>query len=459
MKKIFLIISILQIAALLFISGLSCDEIKDNTLIKTLSLKDAVNIAFASNKDIQIQEQEIVYARANIMAAQGLFLPTVSVDASYTYTGTALQLASAATPGSRKDIGVFNGYQSDHRLSFSANEVVFNGGANIVNMKQARLGLKIQQETLRSRKCDVEFEVKRLYYGLLLAYETERIAEDLLNQAQEHYEDVKRKFNEGTSSRFDVLQSKVQVSKVMPELVKAKNNIEIIKAEFKKLLSIDMKNEITLKDNSLAYSYIDVRESEFLIKAYAGNPQMILRLMGIDMNRWSIEYAKSGYYPQVNANFNYFYRYYDPAKMFQYKHSNWSVGGTVSVPIFDAFSTTSKVNEAKAKYEQARLAKDDVRDQVAVDIKRACLDMNESRTIIDYEKDSIEEAREALKIANIGYDNGVKTNLEVLDSQVSLSQVEKSLMEGIYDYLMARAFLDKTMGTDFYKEESYGNKT
>jgi outer membrane protein TolC len=428
------------------------DEIRSGEFIKTISLKDAIDIAFLNNKIIQIQEQDIEVAKANILDAQGKFLPTVNVTASYLYSGEFMKISQVLAPGLKKDTGVFNGYQSNNKLDFSASEVVYNGGANIVNMKQARLGLKIQEETLRARKNETEFDAKRLYYGLLLAYETQRIAEDLFAQAEAHYENVKAKFDQGTSSRFDVLQSKVQVSKVMPELVKAKNAIEIIKAEFKKLLSIKMNEGLELTDKTLSCVYLDIKEDEFLKEAYANNPQMILRLMGIDMNKWAIEYAKAGYGPQVNANFDYYYTYYDVAKMFDYKHSNWTVGGTVSVPIFDAFSTKAKVDEAKAKYMQSRLEKEDVSDQIAVDIKKGCLDMTEAKTIIDYEKDSIDEAKEALKIANIGYDNGVKTNLDVLDSQVSLSQVEKSYFEGIYDYLMAKAFLDKTMGRFYHKE-------
>ncbi len=435
-----------------------CDEVKTNALSRIMSLKDAVHIAFLNNKDIQIQEEQIEAAKANIVAAQGLFLPTLDATGSYTYNGTSFQFPSNLAPNLKKDVAIFSGYQNDNKLDLSVNETVFNGGANIVNMKQARLGLKIQQETLRAKKSDVEFEAKRLYYGLLLAYETERIAEDLFGQAQAHYENVKSKFEQGTSSKFDVLQSKVQVSKVMPELVKAKNSIELIKADMKKLLSLKMTEDIGLKDDRLSSSYIDIKEEEFLKEAYASNPQMILRLMGVDMTRWGIEFARAGYGPFVNANFDYMYRSNSVRTMFNYKHTNWTAGATVTIPVFDAFSTKAKVDEAKVKYATAGLESENTSDQIAVDIKRACLDLTEARTIIDYEKDSIEEAKEALRISNIGYDNGVMTNLDVLDSQVSLSQVEKDLVEGIYDYLMARAFLDKTMGRELYKEESDGNK-
>ncbi|MFA7284159.1 MAG: TolC family protein, partial [Candidatus Omnitrophota bacterium] len=99
-----------------------------------------------------------------------------------------------------------------------------------------------------------------------------------------------------------------------------------------------------------------------------------------------------------------------------------------------------------ARYQEAFLSKDDMSDQIAVDIKKACLDLRQSQAIIDYTKDNVGEAREALRISEVNYDNGMGTNLDVLDSQVSLSQIEKDLANGIYDYLMAQAFLDQTMG-------------
>lgn len=456
-KKIF-VQSAVVCAALLFPLYASCQDIKGADTGRMLSLGDTVETAFLNNKDIQIQEQEISIAKANIMAAQGNFLPTMNATAGYTYNGNMFTFPSSLVTAVKKDPGIFSGYQNDNKLDMSVNEVIYNGGANIVNLKQARLNLKIQQETVRARKSDVEFDAKRLYFGLLLAYEVERIAENLFEQATAHYEDSKRKFEQGTVSRFDVLQSKVQVSKVMPEVVRAKNNIELLKADLKKLLSMRMTELINLREKHLEYSPIEIREEEFLREAYTSNPQMILKLLGVDMTKWGIEYAKAGYGPQVNATFDYMYRSSNVETMLRYKHTNWSAGATVTVPVFDGFSTKAKVDEAKAKYTQAGLDRENISDQLAVDIKKACLDMVEAKTIIDYQKDSIEEAKEALQIANIGYDNGVKTNLDVLDAQVSLSQVERNLVEGIYDYLMAEAFLDKTMGKEFYREVNNGRK-
>jgi outer membrane protein TolC len=130
-----------------------------------------------------------------------------------------------------------------------------------------------------------------------------------------------------------------------------------------------------------------------------------------------------------------------------------------SIAIFDGFSTKAKVDEAKARYNQAVLKKEDVVDQLVVDVKGACLDLRQAKAIIDSQKDSIAEAREALRLSEVRYDNGVGINLEVLDAQVALAQVQQNLAQGIYDYIMGKAQLDKVTGREFsaVKEANNGS--
>lgn len=407
---------------------------------KPLTLEDAILIAFANNKDIQIQEEGIRVARANILEATSKFLPQVNLDASYTYNDKVLAQ------------NIFTGYYNDNLVGLSLSESVYNGGANIANFKQAKISLKVAEETLRAKKLDVEFEAKRLYYGLLLAYETERISKDLVDQAKEHYLNVEDKFKQGSASRFDVLQSKVQVSLLMPQLVQAKNDIDYMKAELNKLLGRKVDTQIETKEK-LGYTPIEIKEGEFLKTAYLNKPELILKALGVDLSKWSIQMAKSGYRPDINIQAGYLYRSNNTAEMINGKHMNWNAGVSVTIPIFEGFSTKAKVDAAKAQYAQATLDKDNVSDQIAVDIRKGCLDLKEAEAIIVSQEDNVTEAREALRIAEVSYDNGVAINLDVLDTQVSLAQIQKNLAAGIYDYLMARAYLDKNMAISLIKEE------
>lgn len=430
-----------QIIFLIFIL-ISCGFCENNT--SSLSLEDALLLAYKNNKDILIQESETKAAKAKIMGAKSEFLPKLNLAGGYIHNSAVVDLEGVPIK-LPKDPGVFFGYDNEGMLGITIDQPIYTGGRNTAELRQSLLNLRVQEESLRLKKIAIEFETKRLYYGLLLAYETERITKKLFVQTNAHYEDVEKNYKEGTSSRFDVLQSKVQVSKIIPQLVKAKNSSKLILAELKKLLGIDLEEKMELS-GSLEFSFIGIKEERFLKQAYRNRPDLIMKDMGIDISKQSIEIAKSASRPQINANLNYNYTSDDLGNMFNSDHNLWNAGIKVGIPIFDGFSAKAKVDEAKARYEQITLEEEDLREQIALDIRNACLDLAESSAIIKSQKDSIEEAAEALKIAEISYNNGVATNLDVLDSQVSLSQIEKNLSEAIYDYVMAKAYLDKARG-------------
>ena len=360
----FLRIFICSIFCIFVISQFSpaAEEKESQTTLS--SIKDAVLLALKNNLTIQIQEKEVAASRAAIMQARSAILPQVNLQAGYTHNDKVFAES------------IFTGYKNDNMLGVTASQVIYDSGANNAIIKQSQLNLKVQEQTLTQQKLNIEFEAKRLYYGLLLAYETERIAQDLFDQAQAHYEDVKNKFGQGTSSKFDLLQSKVQVSKIVPELVKAKNAVDLIKADLKKLLKLKMEDDLKVTDK-LAYSLIEINEPEFLKIAYLNQPQMNIRVLGIDINKWAIKLARSSNLPQINAGADLTYHSNNLGTILNASQRNFSAGFTVSVPIFDGFSSKAKVDAAKERYAESLLEKDDTRDQIAVDIRRGCLDLRQ----------------------------------------------------------------------------------
>ena len=435
LNKKYIIFSLVFISAFFSFTLGFC---KDNasSVISELNLTKAILVAFQNNKDIQMQEQEIAVASANILGAKSAFLPQINLQGSYTYNDKIL------SPN------IFSGYKNDHLAQLAFSESVYSGGANMANFKQAKISLDIQQETLRAKKLDVEFDARRLYYGLLLAYETERIAKDALAQAIAHYEDVKQMFDQGTASRFDMLQSGVQVSLLEPNVVRARNEIDSLKADLNKLLARKVDFPIETEEK-LSYIFIRIEENEFLKNAYLERPEIKLKTLGVDMNKWSIQMAKSGYRPQVDILGGYSYRSDSLGNLFNDKQNNWNAGLAVNVPIFEGFSTKAKVDAARARFAQSKIDKDNLVDQIAVEVHKACLSLQESEMIIKSQRDNVDQAKEALRISQVSYANGVAINLDVIDAQVSLAQIQKNLAAGIYDYLMAQAYLDRSIGKPF----------
>jgi outer membrane protein TolC len=250
------------------------------------------------------------------------------------------------------------------------------------------------------------------------------------------------------ASKFDVLQSKTNLSLQMPPLVKAENNVEVINAQFKKLLVIDIRDPIMV-DGALKIKDIEVKETDFLSEAYRRNPQMILKVLGVDLSKWAIEFEKAGWLPKVDAGMSYMYKTDNLNNFVNPEHNLWSVGMRASMPLFDGFATKAKVDEARAKYGQARFEKSDYADQLAVDMRTACLDVRKAKALIDAQSDSVIDAKEALRLSEVRFRNGVGINLDVFDAEVSLAQVETSLAQAIYDYIMAKAQIDKLRGREY----------
>ncbi len=410
-----------------------------------LTLDDALERALRSNTAVREQEKKVEEARQRVREARSGFYPGITGQAGYTRQGAVLQFPSLPGVTEKKDPGVFTGFRDDNRGGVTVNQPLFTGGGLTAGLRQAQTALSIEEETLRASRLDIVFETRRLYYGLLLALEMRTIAADLLEQARRHAAEVKQRSLQGQASRFDVLQSEVQVSRVSPDVVNAENEVELIAAQLKKLLGIEQKVALTLSGN-LAYSPFKVEEARFLSEAYRERPEMALRTLGVDLSSWQVKQAAAQGWPQVAAQASYTGRSNSPSSMFDSRHTLWNAGLSVSVPIFEGFSTRARVAQARARYERASIAREDIVEQIAVDIRRACLDLNNAAAVVASQKDAVALAQEALRIAEVRYANAQGTNLDVLDAQVSLSQIRMALSRAVYDHLMAHAFLDRSIG-------------
>ncbi|HQP91793.1 MAG TPA: TolC family protein, partial [Candidatus Omnitrophota bacterium] len=177
-----LVVIIFFLAGFIFpCASFSQEEKAPIPAITELSVEAAMEAAYKNNKDIQIQEKELMAAGAEIVGARSQFLPHLNVNAGYTHNGAVTPLKIAG----KKDSGIFTGYENDNSAGAGITQMVYDGGASVANLNTSKLNLRVQQETLRAKSLDIEFETKRLYYGLLLAYETERIAQELVERGDD----------------------------------------------------------------------------------------------------------------------------------------------------------------------------------------------------------------------------------------------------------------------------------
>jgi outer membrane protein len=125
---------------------------------------------------------------------------------------------------------------------------------------------------------------------------------------------------------------------------------------------------------------------------------------------------------------------------------DWSIFTGISMPIWDAHVSRSRVAEASASLGGASARLEQTRKDVEADVQQAVLNLASARERVDASQASVEAATVALQAANARFEVGLAISIEITDAQVNYIQARNTQITALYDYYVARAQLDRAIG-------------
>ena len=120
----------------------------------------------------------------------------------------------------------------------------------------------------------------------------------------------------------------------------------------------------------------------------------------------------------------------------------------LSFPIFDSGITRARVAAAKEDERQAQLAVEQIGLAVGLQVRQALVRLENAQQTLEVARKTVEQASEALRIAEVRYEAGEGILLDITDAQLSLTQAKQAVVAARYDYLAAYADLQFAVGTD-----------
>jgi outer membrane protein TolC len=126
--------------------------------------------------------------------------------------------------------------------------------------------------------------------------------------------------------------------------------------------------------------------------------------------------------------------------------NGWAFGLQSTWHIFDGRATDGKVRQAKSQLESARLNKAAEELEVDVEVRQAMSSLQEAGELVAASKQTIDQAAESLRLADAKFHAGSATQLDVLTSQVALTQSKTDQLTANYNYLVALANVRKAIG-------------
>jgi outer membrane protein len=408
-----------------------------------LNLEKSLETAYQNNRTLQSQKEKINSAQYKIHEAKSAFYPNLSLQGSFTYLGV--------NPSFVVDIpGVFNqevviGFHDNYTFTLALQQSLFTWGRIRNRYSISNLNLSLEQENYIRNKQGITYNVTSSFYSTLLARELIKVREDALENIQEHLKTVELRYQAGQASEFDVLRAKVQLANANPPLLQARQAYDLAISSFKNILGLQQESQIEL-DGQLSFQPVDVNLEDATQKSLLQRPE----LRSLDLQRQialkSLSIAKAGNKPSLVGVANYLYEnpWYSQRKW----DTDWNFTFSVSLPLFDGFATRSRVNQAKSDLKQLDIGGNDLREGIKLEVKEAVTSLDLAKQTILSQQETVNQAKESLRIAKVQYAQGIITSLEEMDSELALTYAQINYLQALADYLRAQAQYNKAVGEE-----------
>ncbi len=446
----------------------------------SLTLEECIKIAMENNISIKSAQEKVKLAEQKVNEARASFMPSISGSGTYTYAGKLPEFeidfssmlsgmpagAQGAPPEDNMSSGGFSGMGSSSsafafgkkhtsQVGLSLQQAIFTWGKILNSYKQANLNLESERQGFESIKQQVIFDTTRAFYGVLLAQELVKVTDMAVKQAEAHVKMAQDLVDAGTATNFDLLRAKVQLANIRSQYIKIQNVLKLAKDGLNNTLGMNLDANFILK-GEFVYKPIDVDLDNLLKLAMVNRSEIKQLQIQEDMAKKIVSIVKAGNKPNIAFVGNYNYQssadtFGDAFERDNWKNT-WNVTFALSMPIFDGLATRSRVKQAKSTVRQIELGKEQLINGITIEVRSAYSKFVEAKELLKAQEETVQQAQESLRIANIMYKNGMITTVELMDTELAFTQAQTNYSNALNDYVIAIASLEKAIGSKLIKD-------
>jgi len=408
------------------------------------SLEKCVETALKNNYGVIAAGNGYAAARGQVYTAWGQLLPSISFSTSASQSWSGY---SFSEPGTGRQL---SGGVKTNIYSGSLNLEQSYGGMGIFTYANIKKKYHDRGSSLNSyiaARLSLILSVKENYYGLLKAKMLLDVSRDAVKRGEERLRVVQGRFDLGSASMSDVLKAKVQYGNDKLDLVARENACKLAAAGLAYIMGIDVNTELEV-DEELPQRSVDLTFGSALSEALAQNP---------DNRKARFEFygahdqklmAYANFLPSLSLGLRHSTNVDTLGNLTRFNKADASsyIYASLNFNIFNGASDYAAMRAARKNVETYRHALKDTENKIALDVKQAYLEIEQSEEAKSLADESVAAAREDLNLVREKYNLGAATILEVLDAEVSLKQAQTSRVQAIFDHNLAVSKLEKTLG-------------
>jgi outer membrane protein len=407
---------------------------------------------------IQVYQQamanDAVYASARAAVAAGrektpqgrsLLLPTIGVTGQVSSTNSLFAPAvtlpdggtTGGTTGGTPSTGLLGGGGTfrTNQWTISLSQPLFRW-ANWQSYEQSKLQQAAAEATFAQAQQDLITRVAQAYFDVLAAQDTLESTRAEKASVTEQLASAKRNFEVGTQTITDTHEAQAAYDLVVSREFAAINDLDVRRAALQAIVGNAPATLAPLKQGVTLTPPQPSTMDPWIASAENQNYGVVAQQLNLEIAKREISRQRAGHYPTLDLVANKVHTNVDGFSSRAGIGNDKAVGLSWSVPIFNGFAVTSRVRESIALEDKARNDLESTRRNATLGVRQAFLGVNSGLAQVKALEAAEVSTQSALESNKLGYQVGVRINIDVLNAQRQVYTTRTQLALARYNTIM-----------------------
>ena len=348
---------------------------------------------------------------------------------------------------------IVDGFDTDTRNMFVGSvmltQPLFMGGSIIAMNKMADINEKLAANSMDARRQAIIYRLDQAYWQVVSLYHKQQLAQSYLDLVKKLDTDVYKMIEEGVATKSDGLSVDVKVNEAEMTLTKVNDGLVLSRMLLNQLCGLPLNEQVTLVDEqSTEIAVVELTPTLNVEQAVANRPELKMLQNTVDLSKQTTNILKAGNLPQLLLTGGYAASNPNLLNGFQRKlRGFWNVGVTMRVPLWNWGDVMYKVRASKGATAIANLELEEARELIELQVNQTTFKVDEANKKLLMAKSNIQRADENLRMANLGFREGVISPTTVMEAQTAWLQAQSQKIDAEIDVKLSQVELQKSLGT------------
>jgi len=407
-----------------------------------LSLRQTLELAEKKSPEIQLVLLQQMEVRARSLVARSAYQPQLGVVVGNAYQTSNMEGLGLLIPGVPSRLGPYRVFNARPQLTAPVFDLQLLSGIHAA--RERAIESKFDSDTTRQATL---LAVLELDINLFQAESRIAAAGARLRTAAAVHQQATDSERAGSASKLDVARTAQQVFAEQANLTQATRDRDVVCAMLLEAIGLEQDDAIRFEAPELANFAERLRSVDTIrrgaLEARSELSALEARRRAAQFDRESAERERL---PKLTFTGDYGVLGQGP----DHSLSTYTLGGSLTFPLFTGSRIRGNVGAAQSKVAQAEAELRKTRLRVSEEVKRAAVESDASRETLSAATSATAEARKALALSQLRFRAGIATSVDVAAAENALAQSEDFEIRTRYDWYLAEARLARAEGNVYW---------